>query len=194
MKQILKYFVSGLLFLVPLAVCIWVVYWIFTEVDSLLREPLEEIFGRWFSGLGFLIVLVFIILVGFLSSMFITRPILQFIDRMVGRLPLIKLLYQSLKDLISAFVGEKKKFDKPVLVNLVPGGDAKVMGFITAESLEFLTLKDKVAVYCPQSYNFAGMTLVVGRDQVTPVAADSSDFMAFIVSGGVSQKKSPPKS
>jgi uncharacterized membrane protein len=193
MKKLFKYFVSGLLFLVPLAVCIYVIYWIFTEVDSLLREPLEEIFGRWFSGLGFLIVLVFITLVGFLSSMFITRPILQFIDRMVGRLPLIKLLYQSIKDLIGAFVGDKKKFDKPVLVNLVPGGDAKVMGFITAETLEILTQKDKVAVYCPQSYNFAGMTLIVGRDQITPLAVDSSDFMAFIVSGGVSAKKTLPK-
>jgi uncharacterized membrane protein len=197
MKQLLKYFISGLLFLVPFGVCVYVVYLIFFWVDSLVRKPLESTLGWWVSGLGVVISLAVIIAVGALSSMFITRPFMQFIERMIGRLPLIKLLYQSIKDLIGAFVGDKKKFDKPVLITLIPGGGAKIMGFITAESLEFLSLKDKVAVYCPQSYNFAGMTIVVGRDQITPLEADSSEVMAFIVSGGVSGRNkkssgSPP--
>ena len=112
--------------------------------------------------------------------------ILVLIEKILSRLPLIKLLHSSIKDLIGAFVGEKKKFDQPVLVTLMKDSEAKALGFITRKSMDFLGLKDQVAVYFPQSYNFAGSVIIVPRAQVTPVEGDSSEVMAFIVSGGVS--------
>ena len=194
MKSIVKYFMNGLLFLIPVGVTIYVVYWVFNAIDKGVLGLVLQIadVGEdqapvwWWTGLGVLLSLGVITGVGFLCTMFITRPIMMLIEKVFERLPLIKLMYSSIKDLIGAFVGEKKKFDQPVLVTLVSGSNAKALGFITRKSMEFLGLKDEVAVYFPQSYNFAGSVIIIPRDQVTPVEADSSEVMAFIVSGGVS--------
>ncbi len=97
------------------------------------------------------------------------------------------MLYSAIKDLIEAFAGKKKSFDKPAIVELTPGG-AKALGFITRETLEFLSLSDHVSVYFPQSYNFAGSVLIFPTERVTPIDIDSSEAMAFVVSGGVSGK------
>ena len=191
MRTLARYFCSGLLFLIPVVVTIYVVYWLFTTIDNTVlsffmgrgadAEP-----GWWRTGLGVAMSLGVITLVGVLTSLFVTRPIMQVIERLFGRLPLIKLLYSSIKDLIGAFVGEQKRFDKPVLVSLSETGNVKLLGFVTRQSLECLGLADQVAVYLPQSYNFAGSVVVVPRAQITELAADSSEVMTFIVSGGVS--------
>ncbi len=187
MKSLLKYFRNGLLVLVPAGLTVYIVYRIFTAVDNLVRTPLQEHLGRQFtSGVGVFLTLVFILLVGMLASLFITRPLLQLLEKLFQRLPLIKLLYCSIKDLINAFVGDKKTFDKPVLVDISGTGKLRALGFVTRESLEFLGLKDDVAVYFPQSYNFAGNIMIIRRECITPINADSSEVMAFIVSGGVS--------
>ena len=111
---------------------------------------------------------------------------LNAVDNVLTRTPFIQLLYTSLKDLIEAFMGQKKRFDQPVIVNLGAGWHAEALGFVTRQSLEMFGLQDRVAVYFPQSYNFAGHVLIFPKDQVRPVNLPSSDVMAFIVSGGVS--------
>jgi len=195
MKKPATYFVRGLLFLVPLVATIYVVYWVFTAIDGGIQQLIAEISHQsvqpqwWVTGLGVVILIMVIMVVGFLSSLFITRPLMQLVEKLFARLPLIKLLYSSVKDLVGAFVGEKKKFNQPVLVTLLEGSQAKAVGFITRKSMEFLGLEDEVAVYFPQSYNFAGSLLIVPRGQVKPIDADSSDVMAFIVSGGISGTK-----
>jgi uncharacterized membrane protein len=188
MKKLLKYFGNGLLFLVPIGVTVYVVYWVFTSIDHGVSRVLGDEEGKLATGLGVLITLVVITGVGVLTRLFITRPLLQLIEKLFGRLPLIKLLYSSIKDLIGAFVGDKKKFDQPALVSLSVGG-AKTLGFITRKSLDFWDMPDDVAVYLPQSYNFAGNMLIVPQSQVTLLDADSSEVMAFLVSGGVSGPK-----
>ena len=188
MKTFLKYFGSGLLFLVPTAVTIFVVYWVFALIDDGIRGAVASVWSGeppwWVTLVGVFVALGVVVLVGFLSSLFITRPIVQLIERMFSRVPLVKLLYASIKDLIGAFVGDHKKFDKPVLVDLT-GGGAGAVGFITRESMECLGLEDRLAVYFPQAYNFAGNVLIVRREQVRRLDVDSSDVMAFVVSGGV---------
>lgn len=168
---------NGLLFLVPVVLTVYVFYLVFVKIDGWLGIPVP--------GLGFVITLVLITLVGFLASNFLTRGLLSWVDGLFNRLPLVRLLYSSVKDLIGAFVGEKKRFDKPVLVSLFPEANAYVLGFITRESLRDFGLNDLVAVYLPQSYNFAGNLVVVPRNQVRPLNANSSEVMTFIVSGGV---------
>ena len=117
---------------------------------------------------------------------------MRFVASLLKRFPLIKLLYTSIKDLIGAFVGDNKKFDKPVLITLVPGSDIKAIGFVTRESMSAWGLSDNVAVYLPQSYNFAGSLLVVPSAQVTPLDVPSGDVMAFVVSGGVTGEGNKP--
>ena len=180
MKRLTKYFLEGLLVLVPLVATIYVIYAVFTKIDHIFKFSMP--------GMGFVVTILTITAVGFVSSNFLTRKLVGLVDKLFTRLPLVKMIYTSVKDLIGAFVGDKKSFDKPVLVTLSPGGSVQVIGFITRENLENIGFEDKIAVYLPQSYNFAGNLIVVPREQVTPVSADSGDVMAFIVSGGVASQ------
>lgn len=180
MKRLTDYFLKGLLVFVPAALTVFFIVWAFKNLDSLFREILKIPI----PGLGLVLTLVLITVIGFLVSNFVGKWIFALIDKAFSKLPLVKLLYSSLKDLIAAFAGEKKKFDKPVLVSLTRGGP-QAMGFVTRDSLEFLEISNHVAVYLPQSYNFAGSLVVLPSNQVKALDINSSDAMTFIVSGGV---------
>ena len=173
-------FFEGLLFVVPLAVSIYIVFVLFTKVDGLLNINIP--------GLGFVITILLITFLGFLASNLFTKSLLHAIDMLFNKLPLVKLIYSSAKDLVGAFVGDKKKFDKPVFVTISKESDIKIIGFITKDSLENLGLTDQIAVYIPQSYNFAGNLIIVPKSNVSIIKSESSDIMAFIVSGGISGK------
>ncbi|MBW5466421.1 DUF502 domain-containing protein [Brevibacillus formosus] len=186
MKRFIRYFFEGLLFVIPLAVTIYILYWIFTTVDNWFYLLVHNWFNLQIPGLGVLLTILGITIVGFLASNVLTRGVLSLVSTVFEKVPFIKLIYTSIKDLIGAFVGEKKSFDKPVLVTLSKDGHAKAIGFITKESLDSFGLIDHVAVYLPQSYNFAGNLLLFPSDQVQLLDTESSEVMAFLVSGGVS--------
>ncbi len=184
MKRLVNYFVQGLLLVAPIALTIYVCYLVFRTIDGWLRIP--------FPGAGFIATVAVITLIGFLASTFVTRRAVGLVDRMFNRLPLVRLLHSSIKDLLNAFVGEKRRFDKPVLVMFSPDNEAGVMGFLTQESLAQLGMPGNVAVYVPQSYNFAGNLIIVPAAQVRLLDVDSAAAMAFIVSGGVTETKKDP--
>ena len=177
LKKLTNYFFQGLIFLAPIAITLYVFYKAFLKIDSWLGLPIP--------GIGFLITMAGVTLIGFLASNFLTRRLLHFVEHIMARLPFVRLLHSALKDVLTAFVGDQKRFDKPVLVDLLPGVNVKAFGFITRESLDKYELQDQVAVYFPQSFNFAGNLLIYPRDRVTPLKAESSKLMAFILSGGV---------
>jgi len=181
LKQLLTYFLQGLLIFVPVAVTIFLIVSIFTSLDSWFRD----IFRIKIPGLGLLITLAGITAIGILASNFLGRKAFALIEKIFTKVPLVRLLYNALRDLVSAFAGEKKKFDKPVIVALSKEDGVKALGFITRESLDHFGLKDHVAVYMPQSYNFAGQVLIFPKEAVTPLDINSSEAMTFIVSGGV---------
>ena len=175
--RIIRYFVRGCLVSVPLAITGWVVYRTLRFVDNLLPIGIP--------GVGFVLLLSLVTLVGLFTSNVLGKRVFQLTDRALSRMPLVKLLYTSIKDLICAFVGDHKSFDQPATVALTPGG-ARMLGFVTRDGLHMLGMPDFVAVYFPQSYNFAGQLAVVPRDQVELLDAPSSEVMTFIVSGGIS--------
>jgi uncharacterized membrane protein len=181
MKEFTKYFIRGLLIFVPAALTIFAFLWVFTKLDTGLRS----IFDISIPGFGIIVTIVVIFVVGFAASSLVGRQLFGFVEKLFTKAPLVKMVYSSVKDLVAAFAGDKKKFDKPVVVELMPGG-AKVMGFVTRESLGFLGMPGHTAVYLPQSYNFAGAVLLFPSIQVKPIKIDSSEAMRFIVSGGVS--------
>ena len=185
MNRLARYFLNGLLFIVPIFLTVYIIYLLFTKIDSLLQIPLPGI--GIIPGVGFVVTILIITLTGILVSNLITRRFMSLMDRLFNRLPLVKILYSSIKDLINAFLGEKKTFNQPVLVTIIPGSNASALGFVTSESLQHLGVDDMVAVYFPQSYNFAGNLLLFPREQVRPIEASSSDIMTFIVSGGVAK-------
>lgn len=178
MKPVFGYFWRGCLVLAPVGITLYIAWMVFTTIDRLLPIGIP--------GLGFLLTVGIITLVGFLTSNVVGKAVVREIDRWLERVPLLKLLYGSIRDLISAFVGDKKRFDRPVAVGALPGSHIKALGFVTRESIAEPELESYVAVYFPQSYNFAGSVLLVPRDLVEPLTASSADVMTFIVSGGVS--------
>jgi len=186
MKKLVDYFIKGLLVFVPIALTVFLLWWVFTSLDAIFRNLLP----MKIPGLGLLLTVVLITIVGFIASNFLGRRLFGLVERLFRKLPLVKLLYSAVKDMIEAFAGEKKSFDKPVLAAVTPGSAVKVLGFVTRDSLDNLGLRDYVAVYLPQSYNFAGNVLLLPKDAVVPLDIDSSQAMAFIVSGGVSGSSS----
>jgi len=177
MARLLGYFWRGALLLAPLMVTGWVCWQLFTTVDGWLGLPVP--------GAGFLVTLALITAVGFLGSTFLTRTLVSAVEGLMGRLPFVRLLYGSTKDLLSAFVGERRRFDRPVRLSLTADGSVQVVGFITQTSLEGIGVADRIAVYCPHSYNFSGQLYVATPSQVQPLDMASADAMAFVVSGGV---------
>ena len=182
MKKLVAYFVKGLLIFVPIALTVFLLFLTFAKLDGVV----SKLFNSNVPGLGLLLTIVLITAIGFLASNFLGKKIFKLIDRIFTGLPLVKLLYSAVKDILEAFAGDKKSFDKPVLAAVGPGSNAKIIGFITRESLENLGLEDYVAVYMPQSYNFAGNVLIFPKEAVQPLEIESSQAMAFIVSGGLS--------
>jgi uncharacterized membrane protein len=178
MRSLLGFFVRGMLVVVPTALTVWVVYFAFTTVDKLL--PLG------IPGLGLVVTLAVITFVGFLSSNVIGHTLVEEFERLIAKLPLTKLVYSSIKDLMGAFVGDRKRFDRPVSVSLTSDGAVRALGFVTREALGFLGMHRHLAVYFPQSYNFAGNLVLVPSERVEPLDTNSAELMTFIVSGGVS--------
>jgi len=141
--------------------------------------------------LGFLIVIGGITIIGLIGSSFFLSPIVNLLDELLNKIPFVRTIYSSAKDLIGAFVGEKNKFSKPVLVELAPG--VYKPGFITQDDLNDLELPGMMAVYFPHSYAFSGNLFLVENQKVKLFRGSTSAFMKFIVSGGVSDINQPEK-
>ncbi len=177
MQRLIKGFFQGSLIVIPILLTGGILWFVVKAVDGLLRAPIP--------GLGLMIVIVFVTAVGLLAGNVVGRRFFNKLEDMLSRLPVVKLLYCSLRDLIGAFVGEKKTFDRPVMVDVSPGQGLRVLGFVTCDTFDDPQLIGMVSVYLPQSYNFAGNLILVPKERVHPVDADGAQFMAFIVSGGV---------
>jgi uncharacterized membrane protein len=172
-------FGRGLLVFVPTVGSIWTVWLVLRWLDGALGLPIP--------GMGLLITLGLIFLFGFLASNVLGQSAITLFEGAIRRLPVVSLLYSSLKDLLGAFVGDKKSFDRPAMVSVDDAGKVRVFGFVTCQSFDDARLQGCVAVYLPQAYNFAGNVIIVPKERVAFVDADPAQFMAFVVSGGVSQ-------
>ena len=176
MRTLTRSFAQGLLVLAPVAITVWVVVFTITTLDRWLDTSIP--------GLGIVIAAAGITVIGYLAGNVVGNKLFSWLESGMRRVPLIRILYNSLRDLFGAFVGSKRKFDKPVAVEINPHG-LKVLGFLTSEHFDDPHLAGHVSVYLPESYNFAGNLIVVPADRVHALDADGAEFMAFIVSGGV---------
>ncbi len=176
-KRILSYFLRGLLFLTPLSITVYIIYQTMLFLDNLIPVPIP--------GIGILMVLGLITFVGYMASLFFAKPVFEWFERGVFKIPLVSLIYTSIKDLMGAFVGDKKKFSLPVIVQI--SDTLSRLGFITQDDMNVIGEPDLVAVYFPHSYNVSGNVFLVPRDKVRSLTGvKSSDVMKFMVSGGVS--------
>lgn len=180
--KVLRYFLQGILILAPIAITGYLLYWLFDKVDSILR-PVVNI-----PGLGFLIILVFVILIGYISTNFLAASALGVFDSWLEKTPGVKYIYTSIKDFFEAFAGDKRKFDKPILVNVMAEG-VWMIGFLTNEDMNRFDLgADYISAYVPFGYSIAGQLYLVKRERIKKLDhISAADAMKYAVSGGVVQ-------
>ncbi len=179
MHKLITYFLKGLLILLPIGLTSYIIIRIVTWLNALLNIGNLKI-----PGLGILIALGIVVLTGILFSGIFGSALFNFFEKFISKTPFVNIIYTSLKDLMEAFVGEKKKFTEPVLVELYPGG-VSGLGFVTRDDLKELNAKEKVAVYFPYSYSVAGQLLIVPKDKIQMVDANATEVMRFLISAGI---------
>jgi uncharacterized membrane protein len=177
-RKMLRYFFSGMVFIVPLAVTVYVIFISIAWLDNLLGLPIP--------GLGLVILIGAITAFGYFSSNLAFKTLRTWFDHGMNKIPMVKLIYSSIKDLIGAFLGDKKKFSRPVLVRLNAENNLHQVGFVTQEDLGALGLTDMVSVYLPHAYNFSGDHFIVPKSRITPLNISGPVAMKYVVSGGVS--------
>lgn len=189
-RALLNYFIKGLLVVLPIALSIFIVIWAVTTVDSWLN--LNNIQGvdprtgasRNIPGLGLAMVVAIILAAGIFVTNLVTEPMYRWFEKVLDKLPILKFIYTSIKDLTEAFVGDEKKFNHPVLVEVE--GDMRRIGFLTQSDLSSLGLTEESIVYFPFSYSFAGQVYLVKNTKISELHISAADAMKLVVSGGVS--------
>ena len=177
MQKILSYFLKGLLLVAPVAITVYVVLSALRFVDELV--PIQ------IPGIGILIIISSITLIGAIGQSLLIDPLLRQVERLINKVPLAALIYSSVKDLLSAFVGDKRKFEQPVAVEMLPGSGIRRIGFVTQSSVSAHFGEGNIAVYFPDSYNISGELMIVPAARVEALNWKSADAMKFVVSGGV---------
>lgn len=197
-SSLLRLFLQGVIILAPISLTIWTVVAVFNWIDDILPNTLHNLFPGLvrinqfglparIPGLGFIVFIAIALFVGYISSSFLVSRLVDLADRVLERIPGIKLIYSTVKDFVEAFAGNKRKFNKAVLVNVL-ADDVWQVGFVTQEELQEFDLQEYVAVYVPQSYAFAGHLYFVKRDRVRVLTdISSTDAMKFAISGGVTE-------
>ena len=183
MKLFLRFFIRGLVFIVPVLITVYVIYTTMNWIDNLVPSMFSM---HWYPGFGLLLVLTSITIVGYAGSTLIAKSLFQSIEYYIYKIPLINLIYSSTKDIVGAIVGDGKKFNQPVMVKWSTETSAQRIGFITQRDMSAINLENMVAVYFPDSYNISGNLFLVPREHVTAIDLGSSEIMKFVVSGGIS--------
>lgn len=196
-RKLLQYFLQGLVIIAPVGVTLYVVLYLFNTVDDILPNLIHRFipgllgtdaqgYPKKIPGVGFLVVILFVILVGRISSSFVMSRLVELLDSLLERTPGVKFIYTSIKDFLEAFTGNKRKFNKPVLAT-VDAPDVWRIGFITQEDAADFELKDYMVVYIPLAYALTGVTYFVPIEKVKKLDhISSAEAMKFAVSGGVS--------
>ena len=185
-NRLFKYFIAGLLYLLPLVVFGYVLYSAFILIDGIIPDEY-----RFIPGLGILIIVVFLIIFGWFTTVSRIDDIAkQYFNKALNKVPVLKSIYSTLEDVSSALVGKKKTFDRPVLVKLSKNHDMERIGFIAKEDLKFLGIDDsRIAVALPFTFSYMSKIVIVPKENITPINAKSSEVMKFLLSGGITEEE-----
>lgn len=172
MKYINQIFFKGLIVVLPITLTFYLLIWASVKVESIFGSTLELLLGQWLyiPGLGIVVTLILIFLVGLLVNNYITGRFFSWLSNTMEKVPLIKVIYNPLKDLMALIPGRSDK-NKPQRVVLVPmpAMGVDVLGLVTREELEELPGSNLISVYIPLSYMLGGITVLIEREKVKKV-------------------------
>ena len=184
MNRLIAYFFRGLVVLVPVVVTAYVFYLLFTSIDELLPFAVP--------GMGFLVAVGAVLFIGWMASNLVTNRLFRWMEKGLARVPVVNTVYGAVKEVTSAVLGDGPRFQHPVRVDLVPGQEMYMLGFVTNEDLAFLDAEEHVAVYLPQAYNIGGQVILVPTDRIEDVSVNNTQVMSFLISGGLAGGDSSP--
>lgn len=183
LNTLAKSFFQGLLIIGPFALTVWIIWYIVSSIDNIIPSLSQQ----FYPGITFLIVICSTTLIGYVGSKFILgRVIVDSFDYLLEHTPGIKFIYTSLKDVMTSFVGDKKKFNQPVLIKTSNDPDVWRIGFLTQSDLSSVGFPGYVSVYLPHSYAVSGWVVFVEASNITILDnVSAAQAMKFAVSGGV---------
>ncbi len=186
MKKFKKWFFAGLATLLPLGLTIFILVWLFNLIDGLTEDLIIWIFGRKYPGLGFAATIVILVLVGMFVSNFIGRKITHFAERVLGKIPIVKAIYNPVRKILAGFSSKTaESFKKAVLIEF-PKEGSKSIGFITNNSFT-IDSKDRVSVFIPTTPNPTnGFLVLVEREYVEMLDIPVNEALNMVVSMGSS--------
>ena len=181
MNKVSKRFINGLILLVPLAITVFVV----TEVLNFTEIVLGKHFPVYYPGMGIVTVLLVIYLVGWLSSYWFMKRVISYGEWLLGKIPVVKFIYNSVKHLSTAVFESNNMFDHVVLV---PFHQSRALGFVMAEVPAVLREKlgdDYVCVFVPWSLNMtSGTNLFVKKSDVIYLDISNESALQYMLTAG----------
>lgn len=173
MRHLNQIFFKGLIVVLPITLTFYLLFWASVKIESLFGSSLEWLLGKelYIPGLGIVVTVLFILIVGLLVDNYFTARFFNWFTKILERVPLIKAIYNPLKDLMALIPGGSRAKTKPQRVVLVPlpGVGVQALGLVTREELEELPGKNLVSVYIPLSYMLGGITVLIEREKVQKV-------------------------
>ena len=197
MKHITATFLKGLAAVLPIAITLWALWWLGSTAEKVLGGVLRHVLpeGWYVPGMGVAVGLVLVFVVGILLHAWFIRSLYGFFEKQLEKLPLVKTIYGSVKDLLGFFVSGSDRDANQVVVVRFSDGDKemRVLGFVTRETFDDLPAgvgTDRmVAVYVPMSYQIGGFTVMASRDSIEPIDMTTEEALRFAVTAGMTAKK-----
>ncbi len=191
LKYISRRILAGLITILPVALTIYLLYWIAVSTESLLGGMIKSIFPEipYWPGIGLSIALVLAFLVGLLMRAYVVQQLFNKVEQLLYRMPLIKSVYRAIRDFFHFFSPTtEKEFEQVVAVKINDSG-MQVIGFVTQAVPENLPKgfreEDSILVYLPLSYMIGGYAVLVPRSSVRPLDMKMEDAMRFTLTAGV---------
>lgn len=200
MKFISKHILTGLVTLLPVALTLYVLYWLVVSVESALGAMIQAVLpdAMYRPGMGLFVGLILLFLVGLLMHAYVVRRLFAMGEQLLFRMPIIKSVYRSIRDFFDYFSKTgKKEFEQVVAVSLGDTG-MQVIGFVTQDNPENLPKgyekEDSVLVYLPMSYMIGGYAVLMPRSAIRPLDMNMEDAMRFSLTAGVAGSGAPSSS
>lgn len=192
MRHVTTTFLRGLGVVLPVALTVWILVWLAQAAETMLQPVFMLMLPEqyYLPGLGVVLGVLIIYAAGVLVQLFVINKIWEALQGLFERIPLVKTVYSAISDFFD-FFSRPRSDDGSTVVSVDIGGDALLIGFITADAPSSInipgTTGERVAVYLPLSYQIGGYTLLVARDRVTPLEIGVEEAMRMVLTAGIAQ-------
>jgi len=188
-------FIAGFFVTVPAIATAWLLYVFWDAIDGFFSPGYERIFGRRIPGLGFLTAVILILVMGTIATNVVGRRILARVERLLTRVPIVRSIYPTIKELFASFSPEKRGSFKEVVLAEYPRKGAYAFGFLTSE---FLLegpegKRQMVTVFVPTNNLYLGDVIVVPRDEAISTGLSVEEGIRIVLSAGTASPRRLPR-